>query len=140
MRISDWSSDVCSSDLSTVSGLAITNTISGGTGYGVEADGAAGATIAGNSVTVTNGGISPTAILVLNSANVLVSGNTVTATGVGARGIDFDTADNATVSGNTIASDSTGLRVHNGSRGVTVSDYVFGPIGGFVSALGRSER
>ncbi|HET8726995.1 MAG TPA: right-handed parallel beta-helix repeat-containing protein [Alphaproteobacteria bacterium] len=105
---------------SVLSGISVANTSTAPARDGILVQGATGARIVGNVVTVETGG----AIDVIGARSVVISGNTIAA---GDEAIVLSDADYATISGNTIAAPgSTGIFMQDSNADVTISDNVFG--------------
>src|SRR3546814_15945284 len=106
MRISDWSSDVCSSDLVTITtaanaatgnGAAVTVKAAGGLATGISIAGASGAesVTLGDAFTVTNSAGSATGILLTDGSSQTVLSGGLNVAGVSATGAPLPNASGA---------------------------------------------
>src|SRR3546814_13839177 len=106
MRISDWSSDVCSSDLVTITtaanaatgnGAAVTVNAAGGLATGISIAGASGAesVTLGDAFTVTNSAGSATGIILTDGSSQTVLSGGLNFVGTSATGAERPTASGA---------------------------------------------
>ena len=94
---------------STVSGLTITNTGSGGGGIAISANNVTGITIANNVLTATDATNAAAALFATNASTGTISGNTLSATGVGVNtSAVLLNAGTFTVSGNSFSATESG--------------------------------
>src|SRR3546814_5471445 len=124
MRISDWSSDVCSSDLAQAVG----------------ASGVSGARIINNTITATQTGGTGTAHgidVVSGSINVTVSGNTITASGGGTAIAIQVLNSSATVTGNSLS--ASGGSTNNHHTLLNTANILAGSSGNTVTAGACTE-